>query len=55
MGGIHLAVPETWRVTNDVATFMGGAEDKTTPPLEDDAPTLVLTGFAVMGGIEVRN
>jgi hypothetical protein len=34
---------------------MGGVEDKTRPPQGAMAHRLVLRGFAIMGGVEVRN
>jgi hypothetical protein len=54
-GGIEIVVPPEWWVVNEVTAVMGGLEDKTEPPAIEDAPRLRLTGYAVMGGIEVRN
>lgn len=56
MGGVELRVPESWMVENKVVYFMGGAEDRTRrtsggPP----APRLILRGFVMMGGVEIRN
>lgn len=70
-GGIDLIVPEDWTVVGQVVPLMGGFEDKTNPPspgtkipafADNTQPPsagprkeLVLKGFAIMGGVEVRN
>ena len=57
-GGIELKVPETWRVVWTGSAVFGGFKDKTLPPRPEPGvtpPTLVLTGTAAFGGIEVRN
>jgi hypothetical protein len=55
MGGMEVRVPEGWAVENRVVYFMGGADDRTRPPANQDAPRLVLTGFVMMGGVEIKN
>lgn len=57
-GGIELTVPRTWRVEMKNAAVLGGCEDRTIPPRPEpgvEPPTLVVTGAAVFGGIEIRN
>lgn len=54
-GGIEIKVPEDWAVINRVVPLLGGVEDKTHPPQGATTHRLVLRGFAVMGGIEVKN
>jgi hypothetical protein len=55
-GGIELKVPPTWRVTSEVWPLMGGFEDKTSPPAPEDVDgELVITGWAIMGGVVVGN
>ncbi len=56
MGGGEIRVPEDWEVSVEVVPFMGGVESKATAP-PPDAPRKVLhvRGFAMMGGIEVKN
>lgn len=54
-GGIEIRVPENWTVINRVVPLLGGVEDKTHPPQGTTAHRLVLRGFAVMGGIDVKN
>jgi predicted membrane protein len=54
-GGIEIKVPEDWTVVSRVVPLMGGVDDKTRPPQTATAHRLVLRGFAVMGGIEIKN
>jgi hypothetical protein len=55
-GGIELKVPPGWIVEGRVWPLMGGFADKTTPPApEDAAGTLIVTGWAIMGGVDVNN
>jgi hypothetical protein len=55
-GGIEITVPPGWTVVGQVWPLMGGFEDKTSPPAPEDATgELVLTGWAVMGGVAVKN
>jgi predicted membrane protein len=54
MGGIEVRVPDDWTVETRGIAVLGGFEDKTRRPL-DDRKKLVVTGLAVMGGVEVKN
>ena len=59
-GAVELKVPEGWQVVSEVIPIMGAFEDKTRPapagaPVEVGRPRLVVKGFAIMGGIEVKN
>jgi len=54
-GGIEIKIPEDWSVRSSVVPIMGGFEDKTRPPRDGSPRTLFIRGFAIMGGIEVRN
>lgn len=54
-GGIQLKVPEDWSVSVETRPVMGGVVDKTRPPRGGSDKKLVLTGYAVMGGVEIRN
>jgi hypothetical protein len=54
MGGIEVRVPDDWSVETRGMAILGGFEDKTRRPL-DDRKKLVITGLAVMGGVEVKN
>jgi predicted membrane protein len=54
-GGIELKVPEDWSVESRVTPLLGGVEDKTRPPQGAAAHRLLLRGFAIMGGVEIKN
>jgi hypothetical protein len=54
-GGIEIKVPESWQVRGEVIPLMGGFEDKTRPKAGTVEGTLVIRGFAIMGGVEVSN
>jgi predicted membrane protein len=54
-GGIEIHVPPDWTVSSRMATLMGGFVDKRRPTSTVPTKTLVITGFVVMSGIEVKN
>jgi predicted membrane protein len=55
MGGFEIIVPETWRVISEVTPFMGGIEDRSRTSADPHAPTLILRGFVMMGGVTLKN
>ena len=55
MGGFEIIVPETWSVILEVTPFMGGVEDRTRTPANPSAPRLVVRGFMMMSGVEIKN
>lgn len=57
-GGIEITVPRTWKVIMKGAAVFGGCDDKTVSPRPEpgfEPPTLIITGAAVFGGVEIRN
>ncbi|MEJ0037141.1 MAG: DUF5668 domain-containing protein [Gammaproteobacteria bacterium] len=58
-GGIEIFAPRDWDVTSKVVTFMGASVDKRRPaaPPVPGTPrkTLVIHGFVLMGGIEIKD
>ncbi len=56
-GGIEIRVPETWRVAVRGVGIFGGYEDKTLRARQVDpqGPLLVITGYAVFGGVVVES
>jgi predicted membrane protein len=52
MGGVNLVVPEGWRVKFDGNSIMAGFSDVTKTGADDDVPTVTLTGFIFMGGVQ---
>jgi predicted membrane protein len=53
-GGINIKVPPDWTVVLNGTPLMGGFSEKTVRP-PDGSKRLVITGYAIMGGVEVRN
>lgn len=53
-GGIEIRVPREWTVVSKVMPVMGAFEDKS-EPLAGAARRLIVRGFVVMGGVEVKN
>jgi hypothetical protein len=54
-GGIEVRVPEDWTVVSKVIPFMGGFDDKTRPPRGAGPHRLIVRGFVIMAGVEVKN
>jgi predicted membrane protein len=53
-GGITIKVPPDWTVVLQGTPVMGGFTEKTARP-PDKRKRLVVSGYAIMGGVEVRN
>lgn len=54
-GGVEIRVPPDWAVVSKVVPLMGGFEDKTRPTVATPERRVLVRGFAVMGGVEVKN
>lgn len=54
-GGIEIKVPEDWTIGSRVVPILGGFEDKTRPQRGAATHRLLIRGFAIMGGIEIKN
>lgn len=54
-GGMEIYVPPDWTVVSKVTTLMGGFIDKRKPTTVVPSKTLILSGFIVMSGIEIKN
>jgi hypothetical protein len=55
MGGMEIRIPESWGFDNRALYFMGGSNDQSRMPANPAAPRLILRGFVMMGGVEIRN
>ena len=53
-GGVTIKCPPDWTVVLQGTPIMGGFDEKTTTP-PDSRKRLVIRGYAIMGGVEVRN
>jgi len=54
MGGLEIRVPPDWVVDNQIVAIMGGVSDKSTG-VKDAKNRLIIRGFAMMGGVEVKS
>lgn len=55
-GGIDIRVPEDWRVEVEATPVMGAVESTARlAPGVEPAGTLVVRGFVMMGGVEIKN
>lgn len=52
MGGVSLVVPESWRVHFEADLYGGGFSDETKTGADDDVPTVTVTGFVALGGVQ---
>jgi hypothetical protein len=54
-GGIEIRVPEHWTVIGRVTPLMGGFDDQTRAPKDATVHKLIVRGFVIMGGVEIKN
>lgn len=55
-GGVDIIVPQTWTVRTDVLGIFGGSDDdRVEKPADHDNPDLVVTGFAMFGGVTIKS
>ncbi len=54
-GGVDIRVPGDWMVTNEVQAILGGIEDGRKERGSDPSKQLIVKGFVVMGGVEIKN
>lgn len=52
MGGVSLVVPEGWRVNFEGTSYGGGWADNTRTTADEDAPTVTVTGFLLLSGLQ---
>lgn len=54
-GGIEITVPDNAQVINKtMGGFMGGMDVRNPDTIDPSAPTIIVKGFAIFGGVEVR-
>jgi predicted membrane protein len=53
-GGVTIKCPPDWTIVLQGTPIMGGFEEKTIAP-PNGSKRLVIRGYAIMGGVEVRN
>jgi len=55
MGGIEIYAPRDWEVTSNVVAFMGATVDERRPGQLSAGKTLIVRGFVMMGGVEIKD
>ncbi len=56
LGAVKVRVPEDWRVDVRGACILGAYEDRTVPSrMPGPATTLILTGYCVLGAVEIED
>ena len=55
-GGVKLIVPANWEIKSDIVAILGGFDDKrNTPQGPPSGKKLVITGFVMFGGVEIKS
>ena len=54
MGGVSIRVPPDWLVVLQGNPILGGFDEQTASP-PNSAKRLIVKGYAIMGGVEIRN
>jgi hypothetical protein len=54
-GGIEIRIPPGWVIDSQIIPLLGGVEEKTKSVPGEVQHRLVLRGFAIMSGVEVKN
>ncbi len=54
LGGVEIRVPQDWEVQVKGNAVLGGMEDKSNT-LNGGTKVLIVTGTAIMGGVEIKN
>jgi predicted membrane protein len=55
-GGVKMVVPANWEIKSDITAILGGFDDKrTTPQGPSSGKKLVITGFVMFGGVEIKS
>ena len=54
-GGVELRIPKTWQVEVRAVQILGGVDNKASTGSAMANKKLIITGTAIMGGIEIKN
>ncbi|MBN8577197.1 MAG: cell wall-active antibiotics response protein [Cyclobacteriaceae bacterium] len=55
-GGVKMVVPANWEIKSDITAILGGFDDKRNTPLgPSSGKKLVITGFVMFGGVEIKS
>jgi len=53
-GGLELRVPREWRIQSNVVAIIGGVDGKSNNEPQPNAPTLIINGDVIFGGIDIK-
>ena len=55
-GGTKIKIPSNWQLKSEITAVLGGIDDKRKEPSNYSADKkLILTGFAMFGGVEIKS
>ncbi len=55
-GGVKLVIPSNWELKSDVTAILGGVDDKrNAPQAYSSNKKLILTGFVMFGGVDIKS
>jgi hypothetical protein len=55
-GGTKIIIPANWQLKSDITAVLGGVDDKRSVPTSfSPEKKIVLTGFAMFGGVEIKS
>jgi len=55
LGGLELSVPREWRIESHVTPILGGVDERAVNNAKPGAPTLIITGDVILGGIDIKH
>jgi len=54
LGGLELRVPREWNIESRVTPILGGVESRALNNGKAGAPTLIITGDVILGGVDIK-
>jgi predicted membrane protein len=54
MGGLKITIPSDWSVSSNAMPLLGDIDDKSSAPAQPNK-RLLISGYAIFGGVEIRN
>ena len=54
LGGLELTVPREWNVESRVTPILGGLDGRKLNNADPKAPTLIITGEVILGGVDIK-
>ena len=54
LGGLELRIPREWNIESHVTPILGGIDGHSANTAQPGAPTLIITGDVILGGIDIK-